>query len=338
MLHGRGRTIVSMRESSFVERRQPRWNRLEELIHAVERRGLPRLDGEEVTELAHLYRSATTDLAVARGRGYRADIIQSLNRSVARAHAVVYAENAPTGWERVREFIVKTLPQELRRSSKIIGLCAGLFVVASVVAYLAVARHPHLIYSLVPESAIPGPIKKSLHDSNFAVHGVYAPAMSAMVITNNIRVAIMEFAGGMTAGLLTVYFLVFNGWLLGALAALFAAAGFGYDFYATVAPHGAVELPSIVIAAAAGVIIGKSFVLPGKLKRIDALKLAARRAAVLLIGVATLLVWAGIFEGFVSPRRIGPEARLAIGAANAALLLAYCIFAGRKRPIVDSST
>jgi len=326
-----------MRESTFVERRSARWKRLAELVNAVERAGLPNLGSEGVLELARLYRSATTDLAVARGRGYRPEVIDALNRAVARAHAIVYMGNAANGWQRVRDFFVRTLPAELRRSSAIIGICAALFLVAAAFAYTIVIGDPHSEYSLLPATMVPGSIQKSLHDTNFAVSAASSPALSAFVITNNIRVAIVEFAGGITGGLVTLYFLIFNGIYLGAIAAAFTSAGFGYDFYATVAPHGAVELPSIIIAAGAGLIIGMSLIAPGRLRRVDALRTAARRAAVLLVGVAALLVWAGIFEGFVSPRRISPELRLGIGAFNFFLLLAYWVFAGNTKALtVDS--
>lgn len=328
-----------MRESSFVGHRSERWKRLGELVSDVERGGLSHLDGEQITELARLYRSATTDLAVARGRGYRTEVVDALNRAVARAHAIVYMGNASNGWQRVRDFFGMALPAELRRSSPLIGICAALFILAAVFAFTVVIGDPHAEYSLLPDQMIPGAIKKSLHDTNFAVSGAFSPALSAFVITNNIRVAIVEFAGGMTGGLLTLYFLIFNGIYLGATAAAFSLAGFGYDFYATVAPHGAVELPSIIIAAAAGLIIGKSLILPGRVRRIDALREAAKRAAILLIGVAALLVWAGIFEGFVSPRRIAPELRIGIGAFNFFLLLAYWALAGKASAVtIDSKT
>jgi len=320
-----------VRESVFVSRHRERWSRLEELLEAVERRGLRELSGDEVNELAHLYRASTSDLAVAQGRRYRQELQTMLNRLVGKAHALVYVAAVESGSDRLRQFFAYELPTELRRSWKIIGVCGIIAVIFGIVAYVSVNSDPHAIYALVPEGAVPAPIRKSLHDSNFAVRAAFAPAMSAVVITHNVQVAIGEFAGGITGGLLTLYLLAFNGLFLGAIAALFARAGFGWDFWATIAPHGAVELPSIIIAAAAGLIIGKALVMPGRLRRADALKAAARRAATLLIGVAVLLVWAGIFEGFVSPRRIAPELRLAIGAFNGLALAAFWLLAGRGR-------
>src|SRR5437588_135638 len=49
----------------FVEDRRARWSRLGQLVQNARGR-VARLDGEEVLELGRLYRSATSDLAVAR--------------------------------------------------------------------------------------------------------------------------------------------------------------------------------------------------------------------------------------------------------------------------------
>lgn len=319
-----------MREWTFVARHRDRWSRLDGLLERAERNGLGDLSGKEISELAHLYRSVTSDLAIARGRGYGPELVETLNRAVAKAHALIYLDEAQSGRDRIVGFFVRELPHELRRSWKPIAFSTALTLLAAGLAFAAILRDPHLVYAILPEALIPAPIRKSLHDSNFAVSGSFAPAMSAFVITNNIRVAIDAFAGGMTGGLLTLYVLVSNGLFLGVLAGLFQRAGYGYDFWATIAPHGVIELPSIFISAAAGLIIGKALLLPGKLRRVDALVLAARRAAVLIVGVAALLVWAGVFEGFVSPRRIAPELRLAVGAVNALFFITYWGFAGRR--------
>jgi uncharacterized membrane protein SpoIIM required for sporulation len=174
-----------------------------------------------------------------------------------------------------------------------------------------------------------------LHDSNFGFDRAFAPAMSAMIITNNIRVDAMAFAGGITAGILTLYIIGSNGLMLGTLGAVFAARGFGTDFWATIAPHGVIELFAIQIAGAAGLILGAGIVRPGRARRIDALTANAARALTLMLGVAGLLVIAGTIEGFVSPQRLSTDVRFSIGALTAVALTAYLAFAGRKRDVTE---
>ncbi len=120
--------------------------------------------------------------------------------------------------------------------------------------------------------------------------------------------------------------------MLGGAGALFTNAGFGGDFWATVAPHGVIELTAIQIAGAAGLLIAAGIVAPGRLRRSDAVKANAQRAGMLIAGVASMLVVAGTIEGFFSPLRLPPAPRITFGIATAVLLAAYFALAGRKRP------
>jgi len=320
-----------VRERVFVVRRQPGWERLETLMDRVARKGIASLSAPELSELALLYRAATTDLAAAKSRDYSPEIRAYLNRLTARAYAYVHAGTATGGWTHVANFFTTTFPAEVRRSGKIILATSALFVLAAIVAYWLVATRPANAYALLPGSEIPV-VTKSLHDSNFAFDRSYAPEMSSLIITNNIQVAMMAFAGGIaTLGVLTLWAILNNGLMVGAFGALFAQKGFGLDFWATIAPHGVIELTSIQIAGAAGLQLALAVIAPGRLRRIDALKLAGRRAGVLMMGVVGLLCIAGTIEGFVTPQRTSIEFRIAIGALTAVLLTAYLTFAGRKR-------
>jgi len=318
-----------VRERIFVARRQDGWERLEALLGQTDRHGLRHLTADQLQELALRYRSATTDLAAAQSRGYSGATRAYLNRLTARAHAYVYAGSARNGWGRLVEFFGVTFPCEVRRSAGPILACTAVFVAAAIVAYALVAQRPLNVYALLGPGMIPV-VEKPLHDSNFAFDRAYAPAMASAIITNNIAVALYAFAGGMTLGYLTIRAILENGLMVGGLGALFAAKGFGLDFWATVAPHGVIELTAIQIAGGAGLLLALAVIAPGRLRRVDALKANGRRAAVLALGVAGLLLVAGTIEGFISPQRISIELRIAIGSLTAVLLTLYLGFAGRR--------
>jgi len=318
-----------VQQSTFVERRSAAWERLEALVRRAGRSGVRALNAAEVAELGRLYRGTTSDLAFARGRGYDSALIEYLNRLVARAHAFVYGGAAESGWQRIGHFYSQTFPREFRRSFGYVAICAALTIVCAVVAYVIVAAHPAQAYALLPDDMVPDHISKSLHDSNFGFDRAFAPAMSSAIITNNIKVAFIAFAGAATLGIFTVYIIAFNGLMLGGLGALYANAGFGYDFWATVAPHGVIELTAIQVAGAAGLLIVGGLVFPGRLRRRDAVVANARRAATLIWGVASMLVVAGTIEGFISPQRWPPEFRIAIGVCTAVALVLYFGFGGR---------
>ncbi|MBC5829183.1 MAG: stage II sporulation protein M [Candidatus Eremiobacteraeota bacterium] len=319
-----------MTQRDFAEQRSPSWQRLQTLLERIERRGLRALDGDEIVEFGKLYRWVTSDLAYVRGRHFDSEVAGYLNRLTARAHARVYAGSGHSGNERFWAFFSQVFPQEVRRSWAYVALCAALTIFSAGTAFNVVSARPSSAYALFPANLVPVRIEKSLHDSSFAFKPQESAMISAQIITNNIRVAIVAFAGGMTLGVLTIYIVLFNGTMLGVIGALFSNAGFGYDFWATVAPHGVLELTAIQVSGAAGLLLAAGVLNPGAMRRRDALRDNGRRAGVLILGVAAMLLLAGIIEGFFSPLRFAPPFRVAAGALSALALIGYFGFAGLR--------
>ena len=319
----------ALNQRAFVRKRGPAWEKLDLLLQRSSRRGLRRLDAPELFELGRLYRWVTSDLAYAQGHGYDPQLLLYLNRLVARAHAQVYGASVEAGWSRVRRFFTTTFPSEVRRSFAYVGACAALTVVWACVAYAVVQVHPADAYAMLPEWIVPSHITKSLHNSNFAFDPSASAAMSSAIITNNVRVAVLAFAAGIvTLGAGTIYLIVFNALMLGALGALYQRAGFGPDFWATVAPHGFIELTAIQIAGGAGLLIAAGVLFPGRLTRRESIVRNAARAGILIAGVAAMLCVAGIIEGFFSPLRFPISVRAGVGIVTGAVLLLYFCFAG----------
>ncbi|HVR45838.1 MAG TPA: stage II sporulation protein M [Candidatus Binatia bacterium] len=319
-----------MTQAAFVERRSGTWQSLDALLRRVERRGTRALSPDEIFELGRLYRATTSDLAYAQGADYDRALLEYLNRSVARAHAHVYAKAPESGMRRIAEFYARAFPQEFRRSLPYVAVCTALTVACAVVAYVLVRSHPADAYALLPKFLVSEKIRKSLHDSKFAVDPGFAPAMSALIIANNVKVAIVAFAGSVTLGALTLYIIASNGVMLGGMGALFTNAGFGADFWATIAPHGVIELTAIQIAGAAGLLIAAAIVHPGRMRRRDLIVINARRAGTLILGVASMLIVAGTIEAFVSPLRLPETVRIGVGIFTAILLILYFSGAGRR--------
>jgi uncharacterized membrane protein SpoIIM required for sporulation len=324
-----------VRQSVFVARRKAGWDRLEELLAALDRRGFRSLAPGELSEVGRLYRWATSDLAYADGRRFDPTLRAYLNRLTARAHAFVYGAKSTGEPNRFRRFFTHAFPAEFRRSKWYVVACAVLFASSAALAYWLVTIKPVDAYALLPAELI-SPLHGSLHDTNFKFDHDLAPAVSSAIMTNNIRIAIITFAGGALLALPTFYFLIFNGLMVGGTGALYTNAGYGYDFWATIAPHGCIELTAIVISAAAGTMLAAPIFNPGRLRRIDALKRSARRAGILILGVCCMLVVAGTIEGFFSPLRFSPQARLTVGAATIVLMIAYFGFVGRDATPIDT--
>jgi uncharacterized membrane protein SpoIIM required for sporulation len=318
-------------QATFVERRRDAWIALETILARAGRRGLRALDPQAAGDLGRLYRAVTSDLAYAQARAYDARLREYLNRLVARAHAHVYGGAATTGRARIARFFTHDFPAEVRASAAFVLLCAAITVAAAIVSYVLVRHDPSTAFAMLPEQIVPAEIRKSLHDSNFAFDPSRSPMMASAIISNNIRVAIVAFGGCVTLGALTCWIILFNGLMLGSLGALFTNAGFGADYWATIAPHGVIELTAIQISGAAGLLISGAILAPGRLRRRDAIARAGRRAGVLIAGVCAMLVVAGTIEGFFSPLRLPASDRIAAGILTALALALYFALAGRDR-------
>jgi uncharacterized membrane protein SpoIIM required for sporulation len=155
-------------------------------------------------------------------------------------------------------------------------------------------------------------------------------SMFGFYIFNNISIAFRCFAGGITAGLMSAFALIFNGLNFGVVESRLAQAGLGNHFYSFVIAHSGFELGAIVLSGAAGLRLGMALVAPGLRTRRQALRETAESLVGMVCGLAIMLVIAALIEAFWSPLKLGLEIKLGVGSVLCLLPLCYFIFAGRR--------
>ena len=312
----------------WIQSRRADWSQLTALLDRVRAANLLALTDAELAELGDLYRRATSDLAVARRDYPRHQVAAYLNQLVGRAHGIVY-RGEPLELRRVWRFYRSGFPRLYRQAGRYTLAATLLFLLPALVALAVTWAQPGAAYTLLP-AGMQDIIPLVEEGEMWTDIPQQARSMaSSFIMTNNIQVAFMAFAGGVLAGLLTIYVLILNGLLIGTVAGLCQAHGLGLALWSFVLPHGVIELSVIFIAGGAGLMLGHALVSPGLLRRQDALAGAARRAVRLIFGCVPLLVIAGTIEGFVSPSALPVWAKLAVGAATGLLLYGYLLGAGR---------
>src|SRR5690606_23369274 len=135
----------------------------------------------------------------------------------------------------------------------------------------------------------------------FGVYESGHPVLSWInLMIHNIKVSFLVFVSGIFCGIPSLYLLAQNAAMVGVFDQYFTSKGFGVDFFLVVFVHGTLELTAIIIAGAAGLVLGKSFLFPGTIRRIDAFKKGAKDGVKVLIALMPVFALAGVFEGFIA--------------------------------------
>jgi uncharacterized membrane protein SpoIIM required for sporulation len=147
-----------------------------------------------------------------------------------------------------------------------------------------------------------------------------APMASSWIMTNNLSVSFITFAGGIVFGLGTFLALFQNGIMLGVIGAACHHYDMSLQLWSFVAAHGSLELPSIIIAGGAGFRLGHAMLFPGALRWKESVARGGIEATRLVSGIIPLLVIAGTLEGFFSPSAAPVWLKFTVGGLLFALL------------------
>ena len=299
----------------FLQEREPSWSELRGLVADAKGRAA-RLGPARLRRLGALYRSTAADLALARRRFPDDPVVADLAELVGRARHLVYSAGARR--ESAVDFMRRGYWQRLRSRPVLLLVSALLLFVPLGLATAWGLSDPAAAGSVVP-GQLGGVTDRRPRGTDLGLSPATKASLSAQIFTNNIRVALAAFAGGISGGLLTAAALVFNGVVIGAITGLAVEAGNAGDFVQLVVPHGVLELSCIVVAGAAGLRLGWAVVAPGRRARAEAIVTEARAAVEMALGTVPWLVAAGLVEGFVTPSGIGVGPALAVGFALGAL-------------------
>ncbi len=319
-----------MNLDEFLRLRSPAWQQLEKLLAEVKRRA-DAMTVEEIETLGRLYRLATADLALAQRDFPKQKTTYYLNQLVGRAHATIY-RSEPVGRRQLWHFAVVEFPRVYRVLLPHPTVAFVLFWGAAGAAFGAVWADPDVIYLIAGPDIAPLVRQVEAGELWTDIAPAARSAASASILTNNIQVTFTTFAGGMTAGALTVWVLLFNGLFLGGIFGLLQAHGLSAGLAEFVFAHGFVELSVIFVAGGCGLYVGDGLLRPGLQSRATALIERGQVAVKMILGCAPILFLSGLVEGFVSPSGLPWWVKLAVGLITGVALHVYWLRGGRTTP------
>ena len=326
--------IQGMDEQGFVSKKRENWDTLQKLVDkAGQRGGLQRLTREEVRQFGSLYRRVASDLAYVRSRATNRDLVTHLNTLLVRAYILLY-DSVPSQKPSYAlvNFYFYEFPALIQKYLRLFLFAISVSLAGAFFAYYMIIAHPESTTLFIPEQ-----FKESLEI--WKQGNISSPAyagFSAQLFTHNTTIGFLAAASGVVGGVPTLDLLYQNGVTLGAFAAVMTQYHAHATFWPGILPHGIAELTAIFICGAAGLLIGRAVLFPGKYRRLDALRIHGLEAIKLTLGTIPLFIFAGIIEGMFSHLAIPAALRYAFAALNGVLWYAY-LFIPRIAPEIALS-
>lgn len=326
-----------MKQEQFIQRYQAQWLEFGAWLDYQqipkkerERQGLEKPE----IDFPRSYRQLCHHLALAQSRMYSPLLIQQLNQLVVRGHNQLYTSRLHF-FHRVAEFYLRSLPRLVRQSYWALLLAGTLFFGSFFMMLIAIQIEPELVYSVIDGSQVAG--MEAMYDPERTTRfGREREAdsdvfMFGYYIRNNTGIGFQVFSGGLLYGLGSLFFLLFNGLTIGAVAGHLTQLGYIETFWGFVCGHSAFELTAIVLSGVAGFKLAQALIMPGRKSRMLALRDNSREAIQIVYGAATLFIMAAFVEAFWSSQVWIPlMLKYAVGITLWLLVISYFLFAGRR--------
>jgi uncharacterized membrane protein SpoIIM required for sporulation len=294
--------IVDLKQ--FIARERATWEELDKMLRRVENETVAHLTLEEVQRLHYLYERTGAGLIKISTFAAEPNLVHFLESLLTRAYAELQDNHSRTGPWSARQWLLQTFPQTFRQhirffwAALLLTLFGTLFGGAAVAfdpdAQAAIAPFPHLLQNPAER------VKEEESRAN-PMLATSKGRFSATLITNNTQVSILALALGVTWGIGTLILLFYNGVVLGAVIFNYVRAGQSVFLMGWLLPHGVVEIPAILIAGQAGLLLGQALIGWNSKENINQrLRSVSGSLVTLISGAALMLIWAGLVEAFFS--------------------------------------
>ena len=316
-----------MKSYRFREEREADWKLLEQIIQRAESRGVGGLSDSDMEQLPGLYRQAVSSLSVARSISLDQNVVAYLETLCARAYFFVYGTRSRMS-ERIAQFFARDWAAAVSAAKGptfLAFLC--LFGGALLAFFLTLndnewywtfhsgwdSRNPNATYD---------ELRATLYETDRNIVDMLG-AFAAQLFSHNSGIAIFAFALGFAFGIPTAVLLIYNGVYLGSFYAVFWQKGLAYELTGWLFIHGVTELFAVILAGAAGFMIGGAVAFPGRKPRMQSMREAGEKAAMVIIGAVVMLFLAALLEGFGRQLINSDTVRYTIAGSSLVLWLAY---------------
>ena len=326
----------ALRSYTFRREREANWRELERIIARAEKKGLRRLEAEDLVRLPVLYRATLSSLSVARSISLDRNVIEYLEALCSRAYFVVYGPKR-SAFSVGLDFVRRDFPLAVRGAGRHLGLSTLFFACGFVTAYAMVLSDPSTYYAFVDAAYSggrdPSATTEFLRDGLYDDGGQGSEGLSlfaTFLFSHNAQIGIMAFALGIAAGLPVFLLMFMNGLILGAFLGLYQGRGLGIDLASWILPHGVTEVLAVLLCGAAGLLLADGVLFPGVRGRVDGLRTKGRQAGQIVVGAVCMFFLAALIEGYFRQLVQSLSIRFLVVLITGVFWIAYLGFAGRS--------
>lgn len=322
----------------FIADERPYWTELDKMIDRWEKDPGHRMDFSKIRRFHYLYQRASADLAKIMTFSSERKIRLYLESLVGRTYAAINETRgkphrlAPIHW------FFTTFPTTFRKYIRAFWLSIAIMMAGAVFGGVAMSVDPDAKEVLLPfghsEIDPSERVAEEEADGGKKMKGGKT-SFSSFLMTHNTRVSIFVLALGMTWGVGTLIVLFMNGVMLGAIVVDYILAGQTIFLVGWLLPHGAIEIPAILLASQAGLVLAGALIGRGEHSSLAArLRNISGDLVTLIFGVAVMLVWAGLIEAFFSQYHepvLPYELKIGFGVTELFLLILFLSKSGAKK-------
>lgn len=281
-----------MREVTFIKHNEERWKMFEQLLQTDQ--------VADPDRLAELYIELTDDLAYAQSHFPGSSAEQYLNRLTVMVHDEIH-HTRKEEMGRFVTFWTQELPQIYAIRQKELLYSFVVMFASLAIGYLSQSSDPDFVRSILGDQYVNMTINNIESGDPMAVYSSHRQMDMFLGITfNNVRVSFIAFAFGLLTAIGTGFILVQNGIMIGSFLQFFNQYDMLGESLRVVFIHGTLEISAIVIAGAAGITIGNSFLFPGTYTRARSFFKGAKEGVKMIVGLIPIFIAAGFLESFVT--------------------------------------
>jgi uncharacterized membrane protein SpoIIM required for sporulation len=279
-------------ETQFIEENKKQWRELEILLERA---------NKDPDKLHELFVKVSSDLAYASTFYPKRSVRAYLNQLTQRVFESMEKKKTEWNTNAIRDFFRNILPVEMYKSRKALLTSFIAFSVAVLIGVISTANNPDFARAILGDQYVDMTELNISNDDPMAVYKDTEQGDMFLQITfNNIRVSFLCFIMGIFGSLGTIIILIHNGIMLGTFQYFFYSKGLFLESFLVIWIHGTIEISAIIIAGAAGIVLGNGLLFPSTYDRGTSIQMAAKRSVRIIIGTVPLFVIAGFLESFIT--------------------------------------